>query len=96
MSIAITSFDAEYIALFNAREECSLYEIPGELNRLIPDSPELVPLCQRAVLKLLQDGLVCVLYEDSHHCDPLDQTQAEAIVVSEAAWRLPQDQDLDI
>ena len=79
----------EYIALFNAWEESSLYEIPSELRRLISDSPDLVPLCQQAVLNLLQHGFVC-LYDDSRHRDVLDRGQAEALVASDSAWQVPQ------
>lgn len=94
MSILITPSDTEYVALFSAWEESPLYEIPEELRRLIPESAELIPVCQRAVLKLLQRGLIYV-WEDSHVWKPLSELQAEAIVALESAWRLPRGQDLE-
>lgn len=95
MFILITPSDAEYIALFSAGEESALYEIPDELRRLIPESHEVVSLCQRAVLKLLQRGLIHI-WEDSHVWGPLSKFQAEAIVALESAWQVPRHQDPEI
>jgi hypothetical protein len=84
----LTSPELEYVALFNASEESSLYEIPAELRRFLPDSPELMTLGQNAVLTLLQKGLVC-LCDDAHDSDSLDRARAEAIIASESAWQVP-------
>jgi hypothetical protein len=86
--MTIAPCDAEYMVLFNAYEETSLYDIPAELGRYLPNSEELITMSRRAVLSLLQHDLIS-LYDDSHDSDPLNRQQAEAIIAAQAAWRVP-------
>jgi hypothetical protein len=88
MSLRITPSDAEYVVLFNASEESYLHELPGELQRFLPDSQELKTLSQHLVLTLLQRGLIC-LYDGSSDSEPLRQTQAEVVIASDSDWETP-------
>jgi hypothetical protein len=54
----MTSEELEYIALVCAYEDSNPCEIPSDVRRFLPDSPDIVALSRSAVLTLLQRGFV--------------------------------------
>jgi hypothetical protein len=81
----MTCEELEYIALVCAYEDSNPCEIPSDVRRFLPDSPDIVELSRSAVLTLLQHGLVTL----AQGAEYFVEADAEAILADDSVWQGP-------
>jgi hypothetical protein len=78
----MTCEDLEYIALVCAYEDSNPCEIPSDVRRFLPDSPDIVALSRIAVVTLLRRGLVIL----ARGAEYFVEAEAEMILADDSVW----------